>query len=709
METVIALCLVCMIAIVVTTVVRLCVANRAKRLKYLKNFKKGKFALIYIAAIPLYWMAIYHNGTPIGGAFLLAIRSCVDLIVLKFDYNSVASLMADNLFFRVTMDICFALVAVNAAIFALTLFGRGLSNSIRLTKARYFSHKVYVVVGFNEQSKQIIKSIDGSVVLLTNEDAADYAFIEKIACVRLQNNAAATIVKLFKRFDNKSIEVIINTGSDAHNLIIVEQLSEVIKNLDLIKLALDSARGLNGYVFGEPENMSSFLRFVEETDGCIHYVNKYKLIAMDFVEKYPLTQFMTEKQIDYETATIKKDIDINVVMIGFGKTNQQIFLTSVANNQFMTMDETLKEKAVNYYIYDKKDSKNDKNLNHSYYRYSNELAKPSEYLPLPPKPANEKFFELDINDNNFYDSVKRNLATAQPYNYIIVAFGNDMENLDFGEKIVAKLKEWELFDKTKVFVKIRNSELCEHVIKKLNCGFIAFGNERRIVYNVNRIVGEMIELMAKDRHCIYKIKAGMTKEEEAAAQLAAIKTWYEQEQVRRESNIYACLSIRMKLHLLGLDYVAKDNLIPSAENEFMLRYEKGDPIKYSNKPRVNGRLLIEHTNDFVTNSVRHNLAVQEHQRWNAYMITCGVIPSTVKQIEAGDSKRLDLRRHGNITTFEGLEKFRAIEAKRRGCSEEETDVIRYDYEIMDDLVWLLNRNDYKIVNRTDLNISANAS
>ena len=44
---------------------------------------------------------------------------------------------------------------------------------------------------------------------------------------------------------------------------------------------------------------------------------------------------MSEKQIDYSTSLIKKDVDINVIMLGFGRSGQQILLTSVANNQFL--------------------------------------------------------------------------------------------------------------------------------------------------------------------------------------------------------------------------------------------------------------------------------------------------------------------------------------------------------------------------------------
>ena len=110
--------------------------------------------------------------------------------------------------------------------------------------------------------------------------------------------------------------------------------------------------------------------------------------------------------------------------------------------------------------------------------------------------------------------------------------------------------------------------------------------------------------------------------------------------------------------------------------------------------------MVEYRNaDFDRDSVRKTFAVQEHQRWNASMIACGIVPSTRKQIENGDSKNLKLRRHGNITTFEGLIEFRKIVAQAKGKSEENTDVIRYDYQILDDLLWMFDVNGFKVIDK----------
>lgn len=89
------------------------------------------------------------------------------------------------------------------------------------------------------------------------------------------------------------------------------------------------------------------------------------------------------------------------------------------------------------------------------------------------------------------------------------------------------------------------------------------------------------------------------------------------------------------------------------------------------------------------------------------MISKGMIPSTKEQIlnekrpngKFTNGKNYNCRRHGNLTTFEGLVEFRQMVAQRDGADEASKDVIKYDYQIMDDAYWLLDKNGYEIIKR----------
>ena len=94
------------------------------------------------------------------------------------------------------------------------------------------------------------------------------------------------------------------------------------------------------------------------------------------------------------------------------------------------------------------------------------------------------------------------------------------------------------------------------------------------------------------------------------------------------------------------------------------------------------------------------------------MISKGLVPSTLEQIKNetyfdekkgkikhSNGKSYRLRRHGNITTFDGLVTYRQIISKRDKTDEREEDVIKYDYQLLDDAFYLLDRNQFKIIKR----------
>ena len=715
------LCLVYMIGVVVYSAAPYVKASgRGERLKLLNGFKKGKAALIYFAALPLYLLAHAYNGESAAGTLWLAIKSCVDTFILKFDYTSAAALMADNVFYAAVVEICFVLVVVNAVLFAAALFGQRVYN-LALARKAWKAQKLYVIVGFNKHNVDMLASVpnDTCAVLLGDgsKEARDAACLVKRPTLAFDLGGDITKLLEDKISDiaQKKIYIIVNTGDDTHNVIICEQLSELIARINCARPDIET--GIFAYVLGQTENRSTFTHFSEKTNGRLRYVDKYQLVADRFRALHPLTEFMTEREIDYAHATVRPEVDLGFVMIGFGKTNRRIFLNSVADNQYLTRTKNgLEQKRVTYTVFDRVNSQNDKNLNHSYFRYRNtlELAKgrEDEYLPLPPEPAVTNFFKLDINEGEFYFRLREALLEKEgrtAYNYIVIGFGSDLENLDLADKIEAKVREWGVGEYTRLFVKIRDGRLSREVVAKEYCKvteFYTFGEEDENVYNVGVIGSEPEERMAWRRNLAYTAESFRNKPEvdehgvkkSDAIMNKVLSNWYGAfVQSQRDSNITACMNIRTKLNLLGFDYASGDSPLPDESERFLAAYTAGDPIVYTDEV-FQGKKLVEYRNaDFERDSVRKTFAVQEHQRWNASMIVCGVVPSTRKQIEDGDSKNLKLRRHGNITTFEGLIEFRKIRAKATGQSEEETDVIRYDYQILDDLLWMFDVNGFKIV------------
>ena len=107
--------------------------------------------------------------------------------------------------------------------------------------------------------------------------------------------------------------------------------------------------------------------------------------------------------------------------------------------------------------------------------------------------------------------------------------------------------------------------------------------------------------------------------------------------------------------------------------------------------------------ELADNSVLRDLMTRmEHQRWNAYMISCGYVPTLMSEYEKMGKLNLEqVRKHVNIVTFEELINQREALAKIFGCSIEDADVIKYDYRMADNLPELLKLANMKIIERQE--------
>ena len=385
----------------------------------------------------------------------------------------------------------------------------------------------------------------------------------------------------------------------------------------------------------------------------------------------------------------------------------------VANNQFLTKNSNGKivEKPVKYHIFDKKSVLyNRGSFNYQYDFLKNPALNKEDYLPLPAAAASEEYHNLDIDPQVFCKDLQSALDFGEStVNYVIVSLGLDYASVNLADRIVSWLDDLKVKN-TRVFVRIHNEETFKNSEILLNSPFCAaFGANKDVVYDYAHIVEEKFAKMAFMRNYIYDIEKDMkhdsvSEQEEKASRLR----WYlKRSVIERESNVYACLSVRSKLHLIGLDYCKADVNDRKAltEEEYLSVYAENDQPDFVTAAEGQA-VAVRYPLDY-KQSRRKNLAVQEHSRWNAFMITKGFIPADKQRILTETDKDGDftngrnyaMRRHGNLTTFDGLVTFRKMIAERDGVPEEQCDVIKYDYQLLDGAYWLLNKNGYKIIKR----------
>ncbi len=725
------ICCIIFLLLVIYVLASLIFKKHKEKVEFIRGFKKGQCTIIFLAAIPLFCIGHMYVGNSFLYAFFTSLNKIVSLVVLRYDFSSITTLMNDNHFYEITVYICATLVMLNAILFSISLFYQYLLECLYKLKLNLSKKKRLYLFGNNKNNiaiynsaKKYTKFIIGN---LSNQDCYN------LYCHKINYLKNLVLEKNVKKFINQAVNknldvtMVINTQDEESNLEICQVINQAIKQIVDAKKN-NIFKDLHVYVFGDMRYESIYNNLIASAYGCMHYLNKYQLIATNFIENYPLTSFMDEKAIDYETTLIKKDVDINVCMIGFGKTNQTIFLTSVANNQFLTTDgHHFSIKPVNYHIFDHEKAQNNKNLNHNYYRYQKEILEEikdgilnkDDFLPLPDLPSLEKFYKMDINDNEFYKNIKNIIChNKKSVNFIIIAFGSDLENIDLAQKLVTKRKEWDI-NNLVIFTKVRNSFNKQTILNENNCYF--FADEKDEVYNIDKIKGDIIYQMAKMRNAIYQLEYEITANniDKTVDEDTIIKNnelsearWYKEfTPFERESNLYACLSMRLKLNLMGLDYCPKDqNNIPALSEEEYLNWYAQDDLPDFNfyHKNIDDKKIIHYTTNFKA-SKRTTLAIHEHYRWNSYVISKGFIPATKQMIleEKGadgrftNGKNYQLRKHGNITTFEGLKMFSQMLAKRDNTSIDSKDVIKYDYQLLDDAYWLLTKNGYKIIKKVN--------
>lgn len=706
-------------AIAIAYIITMFTKERHERIEFIRNFKKGNCAIVYVAVLPLYLLGHIYAGDRLIPSIFTSVNETMGLIVMEFTTDSVSALMAVNAIYKISMQFAFVLVTVNAFVFALSLFQQKVWEWFFEKRWNSLKKDRLLIVGNNAENLKIYSSEKKrtSAILddISGDDKASF-YANKINFISKGGDGiekfSCNMLEKFIAKPKKTCMLVINTGDDKKNIALCRSLVEGAKNFFCDKSPEELSSALERvkiYVFGEPSHETIYRSLVEASHGCVHYVNKYRQIATDFIDRYPLTQFMTDAQMDFDTSLLRDGVEVNMAFVGFGKTNEQIFLTSVANNQFLTLREGEKVlKPVNYYIFDKEHLDNDKNLNHSYYRFKNEFKASGraedEYLPLPDFASREYYDKLDINDASFYEKLRKALSGKGKYNYVVISFGPDLENVDMAHKIIEKKAEWGL-DNTYIFVRVRSGDSAYEIFSRDDCFVI--GDEDRAVYDIERIDSDEITAMAKMRNKIYSLEYEMTVADDASSVDAervyaqANCDWYVRKtEFERESNIYACLSLRPKLQMMGLDYRKKSGDGLSAE-EYMSRYASGDEVEYYDGLVVDGKKVVKYSLDF-KNSRRQTMAIQEHYRWNSFMISKGFVPASKEEILADkkkNGKNYALRRHGNLTTFDGLVEFRKMVAERDGKDELATDVIKYDYQLLDDAFWLLEKSGYEITKK----------
>ncbi len=764
---------------------------------FIRNFKNGPIFYVYILVFLVFLIGILeknlgaHQDTLYDIFISIAdsLIMTVEAIVFKYQLDNVKGLMDELFIYRLLVFVIFIASFCSSFLFVFSFFGKNMYNNKRLNKALE-QDSLYIIIGFNKHNYKLLDESKNTVFIdcVAQDELDSKVRKSKIDGIKEELYLSNITFKIFDdytdipRFINelskknyKDLRIIINTEDENVNVNLINEFYKNDTN-NAPGLNFDKLNNLNYYVFGSNKYSSLYSNIIEKSKGRFHFINVHKMLADSFEYNYPLTRFMDENHLDYKTGTLKNDTDVNVFMIGFGRVNKEIFMNSVRNNQFITLENynandkdmskvIEKHKPVNYYIFEKEKNNNiEQNLNFTYFRFENEHPKPgfeNDYYDEIHAPANIKnvkelikdsnITNVDVESKEFYKLIENAIEASKSFNYIIVSCGEDLFNIDIAKKIKQKASEWDLFDgsQVKIFVRVKDDYLASIVKLENNENeyeIIPFGVQSEVL-NLNNIVNLKLESLALRRHIKYtesQYKGNKNKindkfeeikstdvyknidvpenEIEQIEMIALFDWFYKWNQNKRESNIYTSLNIRFKLNLLGYDI--------DETNEFDL--EKFNKI-VQDFNNVYGQAKGYELNDLDVKGARRNLAIQEHYRWNAYMVCNGYLPARVSVIDKlyekyGKSYKDILakkRFHANITTLTGLENFmihitylknnntfskedlvKALnntldaETRKKLCEiSKNEDVFRWDFEFMDKIIEELTRIEMGLIKK----------
>ena len=157
-KIVILACLVLLFAELIFVLANLIFKKRAQRITFLRSFKKGKCAIIYLTAIPLYFVGHLYAGKPILESFFLSINKIINVVVLKYDTSTIKALMDADAVYTFTIYFCFILIGFNALLFTFSLTIQQIWSFKEGCKAMLTKKDKLFLFGYNPQNLLIYKS-----------------------------------------------------------------------------------------------------------------------------------------------------------------------------------------------------------------------------------------------------------------------------------------------------------------------------------------------------------------------------------------------------------------------------------------------------------------------------------------------------------------------------------------------------------------------
>jgi len=669
--------------------------------KEVVDIKNTKYFLpTLVVNLVMYIIAAYGFNNLAHEDFALNLVECIDYAVgacfLGIEMDLIAPAVSQSTLFEVSFIISYALNIFTLLFVLVGLLGRFFVNFAKIKKILWSRKEKFFIFGYNQDAFDFAKTIPSKNVIFW---VGDLDKNEKKSLLTKKN-----LNLYFEKINQKNLQKFKNTRVTF--VCFETDNAKVLKMIDVYKNA--KLKLANLYVAID-HNYDEAFKFHFANDN-INFFNKYSLISQKFIADHPMTEFLNNEQIDTSTATIRNEVDLNVFLIGYGMPNRNLFYNLIIDNQFPTIiDGKPQLKKVNYHIYDKREFA-DKNYNSNFGRYCDNSFNEQEYYPLPPKPMEMKYHQVDVYQGEFLDQFEKDIDSINKENsltYVIVSFGSDLDNIDEVIRLKKHFMQKGMEKNVKFFCRITRST---YVDLLHDSNIYPFGEYDIMDYdtiicdNLNRLsIERTFQQALKDSDIVEAYeeinKISSIKKQKEELNKLKLNIWNKLDVYKKEFDIFNSINIRTKLNLCGLDIIGNQEV---SNKEFYEKYDPLDELIIKNREKI---YQFPYSKSL---SPRNMLAYQELLHSNAFWLVKGFIP--MKKQDLYCKHRLHLMSRSrkefiSLTTFDGLddvinECIRAKEKLNLSVPVEDLDLKKSLYQVMDNIP-LFKYSSYMIYKKLD--------
>lgn len=624
-----------------------------------KQFIDTKNVFFFLPSLAIlsavYIVGYLQSGETWDGISLFdCLKAAVDGFKFAIKRSYVEGLMSNDIIYSI--DVYWATILASLTLFSTIagFFKVAITNFLSMAIKSF--KEIDILIGDNEECVRYAKKHKNSVYWadsvsqrLTSEEKKKL-FVSGVTYV--YRPLTGKKVARFTIFSKRLVNIICFQKEGKYLQSILKLVKELPENSKEYHVSVQVEEEITNFVDDELANLTK-----DRKNILAMAFDLYELLTRNFNQRYNLAMYLPKGTID-ENYLVKEDYQINVVMLGFGKTACSLFRGLLLNNQFVHLNKKTKRyqcHKVNYYLYDKDESKFKKpivtlvesfdQLRDKYLGDSNKR----EPLELSGKVECHK---LNFKGNVSPEFLKRFENSKDSFTYFFICSSSSADNASTAKQI-ARLTNKE---QVVIFYNDDNENNNYSIINDENIYPFGFKNK---MFKHDSICNDLLWEIAKDSHKKYVERKGTPK----AAQFGEL---FLQEKL---SNAYRAINAMFKLNCLGYTL---DN-----------KSENAISINEVNK-RINPQEEYMYEDHFKA-SLRTAMAFQEHARWNISYLLSGYRTMPLDEIKVDENgvlihKNHAAKNHACLVSYYALDKLIKYEEKLTGKN---CDCIIYDYLYFD--------------------------